>query len=131
MNPSLTRGRVLAACGIVILSLAFLFAPAVAADRPSGEGQLLLWLLGLKISQEHEHQRIDINSATVEELQAVPGMERHQAFRIIAHRPYAKLEDLVRADLSPVTIERLARFLVVDPDWPSALPGRAGTPGSR
>lgn len=128
MNPSVTRGRVLAACGIVILSLAFLFAPAVAADRPSSGGQFLLWLLGLKMAREHERPRIDINSATVEELRAVPGMERHQAVRIVAQRPYAKLEDLARADLSPLTIERLARFLVVNPDWPSALPGPAGTP---
>ena len=111
MNPSVTRGRVLAACGIVILSLAFLFAPAVAADRPSSGGQFLLWLLGLKMAREHERTRIDINSATVEELRAVPGMERHQAGRIVAQRPYAKLEDLARADLSPLTIERLARFL--------------------
>jgi helix-hairpin-helix protein len=129
MNPSVTRGRVPAACGIVILSLAFLFAPAVAADRPSGGGQFLLWLLGLKMARERP--RIDINSATVEELRAVPGMERHQALRIVAQRPYAKLEDLARADLSPITIERLARFLVVGPDWPSALPDPAGTPRSR
>lgn len=130
MNP-LTRGRLLAACGIVIFSLTLPFAAAVAADRPSGAGQLLLWLWGFKIAQGHDRQRIDVNSATVDELRAVPGIDRRQALRIIAQRPYATLQGLARADLSPMTIDRLAQFLVVDPDWPSALPGPAGTPTSR
>lgn len=85
----------MAACGIVTF-LAFLFSPAVAADRPSRDERLLLWLLGLKTAREHEDPRIDINAATVEELQAVPGMERDQALRIIAQRPYATLQDLAR-----------------------------------
>lgn len=130
MNPPLTRNRILAACGIVIF-LAFLFSPAVAADRPSRDERLLLWLLGLKTAWEHEDPRIAINAATVEELQAVPGMERDQALRIIAQRPYATLQDLARAGLSPIAIERLARFLVVDPGWPSALPRPGGPPTSR
>jgi helix-hairpin-helix protein len=121
ITPSLTRGRVLAACSIVILALALLFIPAAAADRPSGGGQLVLWLLRVRMAQEHEDRKIDINSATVEELRALPGIERHHALRIIGQRPYAKLQDLARAGLSPITIERLARFLAVDPDWPSAL----------
>jgi hypothetical protein len=124
-------GRVLAVCGIVLLSVGFLVAPAVATDRSPREGQLLFWLLGLKMSREQERQKIDINSATVQELLAVPGLERRRALRIIARRPYAKLEDLARADLSPAAIERLAPFLVVDADWPSALAGPGGTPGSR
>jgi hypothetical protein len=115
---------------MAVLSLAFLSAPAVAADRPSREGQLLLWLLGLTVAGEHERPRTDINSATVDELQAVPGMERRQALRIVARRPYATLQDLARADLSLERIGRLERFLVVGPAWPSALPGPARTPSS-
>ena len=131
MNPSPTPGRLLAACSIVLLSLALSFAPALGADRHSGGGQLLLWLLGLKMAEDDERPRVDINSATFEELRTVPGLERHQARRIIAERPYATLQDLVRAGLSTIIIERLARFLSVDSDWPSALPDRAGAPGAR
>ena len=40
MKPSLTQVRVLAAGGILILSLAFLPALPAAADRPSSAGQL-------------------------------------------------------------------------------------------
>ena len=130
MSPPVTRAPVFAACGMIILCLTLPFATAVAADR-SGEGYLLLWLLGAKIAEQNDQQRIDINSATAEELHAVPGVERHQALRIIAHRPYAKLPELVRAGFSPITIEHLARFLVVEPDSPSALPRRAGRPSPR
>jgi hypothetical protein len=38
---------------------------------------------------------------------------------------------MVRADLSPVAIKRLARFLVVDRDMPSALPNPAAAPSAR
>jgi hypothetical protein len=51
MKPSMTRVRVLAAGGILILSLAFV--PALpAAERPSNAGQLLFWLLGLQMARE-------------------------------------------------------------------------------
>jgi DNA uptake protein ComE-like DNA-binding protein len=130
-GPLVTRAPVLAACGIVILSLTLPFGAAVAANSRSGDGPLLLWLSGVKIAKEHDQQRIDINSAMLEELLAVPGVGRPQALRIIAQRPYTKLEELARAGFSSITIERLAKFLVVEPNSPSALPGPAGTPRSR
>ena len=131
MTPSPTPGRILAACGIVLLSLALLSAPAAAADRSEDGGQLLLWLLGLSLAPEHQRPKIDINSATIEELRGVPGIELRQALRIIGERPYGKLEDLARVGLSSSSIERLARFLAVDPDWSSALPGAVGAPTGR
>jgi DNA uptake protein ComE-like DNA-binding protein len=130
MNPPLTRRLVAAACGIGI-SLAFLLAPAVAADGSSRNEQLLLWLLGLKTAREHERPRVDVNAATVQKLQEVPGVMRDQALRIIAERPYATLQDLARSGLSPIAIERLTPFLVVDPSSPSALPGPGRPPSSR
>jgi hypothetical protein len=132
MKPSLTRVRVLAANGFLILSLAFLPALPAAAERPSNAGQLFFWLLGLNMAREQGTPwKIDVNSATVDELGAVPGIERRQALRIIAQRPYAKLRDLVRAGVSPHLIERLAAFLTVDPDWPSALPRPSTVPHRR
>jgi hypothetical protein len=132
MKRSLTRVRVLAAGGIVILCLAFVPALSAAAERPSNAGQLLFWVLGLYMAREQGRPwKIDINSATVEELGSVPGIERSQALRIIAERPYAKLPDLVRAGFSPHLIERLAAFVAVDPDWPSALPGPSTVPHRR
>jgi hypothetical protein len=132
MNPVLPWGRTLVVCGIALLGSALLAAPAAAgAERSSGSGQLVLWLLGLRTVQEQGPLRVDINSATVGELGAVPGLERRQALRIIAQRPYATLQDLTRAGLSPAAIARLAGFLVVDSEWPSAFARPVEAPGSR
>ena len=40
-------------------------------------------------------QRIDINTATVRELERLPGMGPELAERIIQHRPYKKLDELI------------------------------------
>ena len=127
----LTRGRIVGAGAVAVLSIPLLFGAAVAADRTSGEERLLLWLLGLKTTQGEGRPRVNINLATADELRTVPGIERPQALRIIAGRPYASLQELTRADFSPLAIERLSRFLTVDSDWPSALPGPAPAPSSR
>jgi hypothetical protein len=132
VNPLLSWGRILLACGIAILVTAFLSTPAAAgAERSSGSGQLVLWLLGLRTAQEQGPQKVDINSASVAQLGAVPGMDRRQALRIVSQRPYATLQDLTRAGLSPAAIERLAEFLALDSDWPSASPRPAEAPGLR
>ena len=131
MPPSSNPGRILAACGIVLLGLALLSAPAAASEPSADGGQLVLWLLGLSLAPEHQRPKIDINSATVEELRGVPGIELRQALRIIGERPYAKLEELARVGLSSSSIERLARFLAVDPNWSSALPGAVRAPNGR
>jgi Helix-hairpin-helix motif len=128
MIALLPGGRLLVVCGMVILASLFVITP-VAAESSSSRGELVLWLLGLRMANDHGTQKVDINSATVEQLRAVPGIERRQALRIVASRPYAKVEDLARAGLSPLTIERLSRVLVVDPQWPSAFSARA--PASR
>jgi len=116
MKLLLTWVRPVAACGILTFSLVFPAALPAFAERPSDAGQLLLWLLGLNTAREQGAPRkIDVNSATVEELAAVPGLERRQAQRITVNRPYAKLQDLARAGLSPRLIEHLAALLTVDP----------------
>ena len=41
-------------------------------------------------------QKIDINTASAAELERLPGMTGKLPERIIAHRPYRKIDDLVR-----------------------------------
>jgi hypothetical protein len=131
MKPSRIRVRLFAVCGIVTMSLALVSALAVAAERPSNPAPLLVWLLSL--NQREQGPKINVNSATVEALTAVPGVDRRQALRIIANRPYAKLQDLARSGLSTRFIERLTGFLTVDP--PSAEhasgPGSGAAPATR
>ena len=98
-------------CGAIV----FASVAPVAAERPTDPAQLLLWLLSMGTSGERTPAtKIDINSASVDRLTAVPGVDRRQALQIIAHRPYARLEELVRAGVEPRVIERLSRFLSVE-----------------
>ncbi len=124
MKLSLTRVRLVAACSIATFSLVFCPTLPVSAEPPSDGGQLLLLLLGLNIPREQGAPRkIDVNSATVEKLTAVPGLGRRQAQMITVNRPYTNLRELARAGLSLRLIEHLASLLTVDPDAPSASPG--------
>ena len=117
MELTLTQVRVLSV-GILIALLTFSPILASATERGSNAGQIMFWLLGLRMAQEP--RKIDVNLATVDELRAVPGIQPHQVLRIIAQRPYARLSELVRAGLSPDLIKRLAAFLMVDDDSPRA-----------
>ena len=101
--------------GLLLLSCPALTRPAMAAERPTNPAQLLLWFLSLDGPRDQgERQKVDVNSATAEALTAVPGIDRRQALKIIAYRPYASLQDLVRAGLSARFIDRLTRLLTVD-----------------
>ena len=40
-------------------------------------------------------RRIDINSASVRDLERLPGMKPELVERIVQHRPYRKLDDLI------------------------------------
>ena len=99
----------------LLLSFSGLSTGAMAAERPTNPAQLLLWFLSLNGPREQgERQKIDVNSASAETLSAVPGLDRRQALQIIAHRPYATLQELVRAGLSVRFIDRLAGLLTAD-----------------
>lgn len=106
------------ACLVATLTFSLVFpALSASAESSSDAGQLLLWLLGLRTAHEQGAPRkIDVNSATVEELAAVPGLERRQARSITVNRPYETLQDLAHAGLSPRLIEQLAALLTVGPD---------------
>ena len=52
MNHRLTRVRVLAAVGILSVSIVFVSATPAAADGPTEAGQVLFWLLGLHMAPE-------------------------------------------------------------------------------
>lgn len=59
--------------------------------------------------------RVDLNRASYEELQELPGIGPKLAERIIAHRPYHIMEDLQRVPgIGPVTMERLTPYIRVE-----------------
>lgn len=57
---------------------------------------------------------LDINTASVEELQAIPGVGPTTARRIVEGRPYGEVDDLLRVrGIGPVTLEKIRPYVMV------------------
>ncbi|HVT58372.1 MAG TPA: helix-hairpin-helix domain-containing protein [Thermoanaerobaculia bacterium] len=88
---------------------------------------------------------IDINLASMKELEKLPGVSSTTAMKIVAGRPYAAVTDLIRAGVPAKTVDQIARLVTVGaaagterrgeqaatgaPPTPPALRGAAG-PGT-
>lgn len=58
--------------------------------------------------------KLDLNSATLEELQGLPNIGEHRAQAILDGRPYASVEDLERVSgIGPKTVEQLRELVEV------------------
>lgn len=61
--------------------------------------------------------KVDVNTGSMESLVAIPGIGEALAARIIASRPYASLDDLIRVQgVSARSLERWAPMLAVEAD---------------
>jgi len=56
---------------------------------------------------------VDLNSATEKELDALPGVGKATAAKIIAGRPYASVDDLAKAGVPKATIAKLTGLVTV------------------
>lgn len=64
-------------------------------------------------------QPVELNRASEEELTSLPRVGPVLARRIVAGRPFAEVDDLLRVrGIGPVTLERLRARVVVDPPSP-------------
>jgi len=64
-------------------------------------------------------ERIDINSATVQELLKAPGMTRTWAQRIVRFRPYHTKDDLVlRGIVTSQVYDRIKGYIIAHRDKP-------------
>jgi len=57
--------------------------------------------------------KVDINTASAKELEALPGVGSKTAEKIIAKRPYSSVEDLSRAGVSKKTMEKIGPLVTV------------------
>jgi hypothetical protein len=64
--------------------------------------------------------RIDVNTASSEQLQTLPGITAIMAAKIIQNRPYQALGQLTRAGLNPAQIGKIANLVMVSNPY---LPG--------
>jgi len=76
---------------------------------------------------QSEHILIDINQATFTELTTIRGIGPSLAERIIAHRPYADLKDLVKVPgINEIKLQALLPFIMLAPQKPAPQPKTAG-----
>lgn len=70
--------------------------------------------------------RVDVNTGSQKELEALPGVGPATAKKIIAGRPYASVQDLSRAGISAKTIEKISPLVTAGAAAPGASSGGAG-----
>jgi len=70
--------------------------------------------------------KVDINSASQEDLEKLPGVGEATAKKIIAGRPYQSVADLSKAGVNKATLEKITPLVSVGP----AMPAKSSTPSA-
>ena len=89
-----------------VLTSAIPFAAAIAAS-PSR--------VAAPVAAASDDNRVDLNTASEQELEQLPGMDEAGAKSIIANRPYASVQELKKADLSAREIVLITPLVTVKP----------------
>ena len=76
---------------------------AVASPGPQRRNQ----------EQQSANNKVDINTASAKDLEALPGIGPAKARKIVDGRPYSSPADLRRAGVSPSVIEKIRPFVTV------------------
>jgi competence protein ComEA len=78
--------------------------------------------------EEGPPSEVDLNSATADELETLPGIGDSYSKKIIANRPYKSVDDLSRSGIPKSTIKKITPFVVVQPTDEKGNAAPAQTP---
>ena len=85
---------------VVLLAVLFL-AGSVAAQPATKEAPKAGAKADSKKADAKKHEPVDLNSATAEQLQEVPGIGEAYSKKIIESRPYKRKDELVKKKVVP------------------------------
>src|SRR5512135_2794215 len=74
---------------------------------------LLLLPAAQSFAARSKSSKVDLNTATQEQLEALPGVGAAYAKKIIDGRPYSSVADLSKAGLPQATIEKISSLVTV------------------
>jgi Helix-hairpin-helix motif len=89
---------------------------------------MMFALSGMLVSaQEGSNAKVNINTATQEELAHLPGMTKRKAAKVIAGRPYTSADDLSKSGLTSKQIDKIKPLITYEG---SAAAAAAATTGA-
>jgi hypothetical protein len=107
---------------LTLLIVAVLASPALAADRTKNTSS------DRRAAADQHGTALDINTATLEELEALPGVGKATAKQIAEKRPYARKDDLLtKKVVSRSTYDKIKDQIVARGDAMGRVPDRSGT----